>query len=53
MSPATRTAPLDTETAPLDTMSPVTFRVPDPVTEIAAPPAPPHPAWSSAATAGA
>src|ERR1700674_1890324 len=52
MSPVTRSPAPERETAPLETTSPITFNVPAPVSVRALPPAPPHPAWSSAATAG-
>src|SRR5438270_7692906 len=52
MSPATPTAPAGTAIDPLATTSPPMLSVPEPFTEIAAPPAPPHPAWSRAPTAG-
>src|ERR1700686_2283513 len=52
MSPVTRRPAPDSDTAPLETTSPVTFNVPAPLIVRALPPAPPHPAWSSAATAG-
>src|SRR6266567_4281716 len=52
MSPATRMPATDSVIVPLETMSPVTDRVPMPPMEMAVPPAPPHPAWFSAATVG-
>src|ERR1700680_1974993 len=52
MSPATRSPAPESDTAPLETTSPLTFSVPAPAIVRALPPAPPHPAWSSAATAG-
>src|SRR5207245_4341880 len=52
MSPATRRPATDSVIIPLDTTSPVTDSVPVPLREIALPPAPPQPAWSSAATVG-
>src|ERR1700688_3004087 len=52
MSPATRRFELETAIDPLATTSPLTLSVPVPFTVMAAPPAPPHPAWLKAATAG-
>src|SRR2546429_9494551 len=52
MSPATATLPAVMVTEPLATRSPVTPRDPLPLTVIAEPDAPPHPAWLRAATAG-
>src|SRR5260370_168407 len=52
MSPTTRSAEDDTVIAPLETTSPTTDRVPPPLSEIALPLAPPHPAWVSAHSAG-
>src|SRR5438132_12601048 len=52
MSPATRSAPPATETDPLLTRSPIMSAVPVPLMVIAAPPTPPHPAWSRAPTVG-
>ena len=52
MSPATRRFELATVIDPLATTSPPTLSVPEPFTEMAAPPTPPHPAWVRAAMAG-
>src|SRR5690242_3639399 len=52
MSPVTFMVPLVMEMVPADTTSPITLSVLPPFTVMAVPPAPPHPAWSSAAMAG-
>src|SRR5260370_40818698 len=52
MSPATLNEDDETEIAPLETTSPITDRVPPPLSEIALPLAPPHPAWVKAAPVG-
>src|ERR1700676_359826 len=53
MSPATVTEPPATAIWPFETTSPPIERLPLPLTVMAAPDAPPQPAWLSAAMVGA